>query len=316
VSKNVSVATVSAFTDDTNGRTISVEKAPQDADLEDTDVSTNSVGPGYFATMGTPLVAGREFARLDTKASSKVAIMNETAAKRFFPNRRAVGSRMAFGKRNDNLDMEIVGVVSDAKHANVREEVKPFVYIPYTQDEKLGSITFYVRSAQGAATVIPTMRNQVQKLDANLPLYNIKTVETVIAENLMGERLLALLSLCFGGLAALLAGIGLYGVLAYQVVQRRREIGIRVALGASPQNVRWLVLGQGLRLTLLGIGLGLACGFVLARVLTSLLFGVPGGDPLSYVTAASLLLAVALLACWLPARRATKVDPMIALRYE
>ena len=314
--QNVSVATVAAFAGDSAARSLSVERGPHDAAPEDDRVSTNSVGPGYFATMGTALVAGREFARIDTKTSAKVAIINETAAKRFFPNRSAIGARIGFGKLNVQLDTEIVGVVRDARHANVRETVQPFVYSPYTQDKNLGSITFYVRSAQDAATVIPALRNEVQKLDPNLPLYNIKTVETVIAENLMGERLLSLLSLCFGGLAALLAGIGLYGVLAYQVVQRQREIGIRVALGASPQNVRWMVMGQGLRLTGLGIVLGLAGGYALAKVLTSMLFGVVSSDPVSYVIAASLLLVVASLACYWPTRKATKVDPLMALRCE
>jgi putative ABC transport system permease protein len=314
--QNIGVANISAFTGDTASSNITAEKGPTDSNPDNNTVSHASIGPGYFAAMGTPLMTGRDFARTDTKTSQKVAIMNETAAKQFFPNRSAIGSRMAFGGGNVQLDIEIVGVVQDARHANVREEIKPFVYIPYTQDDELGSITFYVRTAQDAATVIPALRAQVQKLDANLPLYNIKTVETVIAENLMGERLLALLSLCFGGLAALLAGIGLYGVLAYQVVQRRREIGIRVALGASPNNVRWLVMGQGLRLTGLGIVLGLGGGYALAKLLTSMLFGVAGSDPMSYVIAALLLLVVALLACYWPARRATKVDPMIALRTE
>lgn len=314
--QNISVATISAFTGDTAGSNITVEKGPQDATVEDSNVSRNSVGPAYFATMGTSLLAGREFARTDTKTSQKVAIMNETAAKTYFPHRSAVGSRMAFGGGNVKLEIEIVGVVRDAKHASVREEVKPFVYIPYTQDDNLGSITFYLRSTQEAATVIPAVRSEVNKLDANLPLYDIKTVETVIAENVLNERLLAALSLCFAALAALLAGIGLYGVLAYQVVQRRREIGIRVALGASSSNVRWLVMGQGLRLTGFGIVLGLAGGFALARVLTSLLYGIQVSDPMSYVLATVLLLAVTLLACYLPARKATKVDPMIALRCE
>ncbi len=188
--QNVSVATISAFTDDTHGSNITVEKGPQDAELEDANVSRNSVGPGYFATMGTALVAGREFARTDTKTSPKVAIINETAAKRFFPNRNPVGARIAFGGGNNvKLDTEIISVVRDAHHANVREEIKPFVYSPYSQDENLGSLTFYVRTAQDAATVIPALRNQVQKLDANLPLYDIKTVETVIAENPDGRTI-------------------------------------------------------------------------------------------------------------------------------
>lgn len=314
---SVGASNIAAFTGDSSYGNITVENAPANFDPDDASVGRASISPGYFAAMGTPLMIGRDFARMDTKTSQKVAIINETAARRFFPNRSAVGSRMAFGSGDGvKLEIEIVGVVRDAKYANVREEATPFVYIPYTQDDGLGSVTFYARSTQNATSLTATIRSQVQKLDANLPLYDIKTVERVISENLMGERLLALLSLSFGGLAALLAGIGLYGVLAYQVEQRRREIGIRIALGASPGTVRWLILGQGIRLTLIGIGLGLAGGFALARVLTSLLFGVKESDVFSYLIASTVLLGVTLIACYIPARRATKVDPMIALRYE
>jgi putative ABC transport system permease protein len=156
----------------------------------------------------------------------------------------------------------------------------------------------------------------VQRLDANLPIFDLKTVETVIGENLFGQRLVAWLSLCFGALAALLAGVGLYGVLAYWVVQRTHEIGIRVALGAGPGKIRGLVLGQGMRLTLLGVLVGLLGGLALARGLSSLLYGVQAFDPLSFLAAGLLLSLIALLACWVPARRATKVDPLVALRYE
>ncbi|MFN0119751.1 MAG: ABC transporter permease [Blastocatellia bacterium] len=310
----VGAADNAAFTDSTNASNISVEKAPGDPEPEDAHVSGLSVGPGYFAAMGTALIAGRDFTRMDTATAAKVVIMNETAAKRFFPRRNPVGARMAWGTGNPKLDTEIVGIVADAKHANVRDEVRPFVYSPYAQEQALGSMTFYVRTAVDPAAMMNTVRDEVRKLDANLPVYDVKTVETVIAENLVGERLLAILSLCFGGLAALLAGVGLYGVLAYQVMQRRREIGIRMALGALPGNVRWLVMGQGLRMTLLGVALGIAGGMALARLLTSMLFGVKPYDPLCFVIAALTLVAVAALACFLPARRATRVDPMIALR--
>jgi putative ABC transport system permease protein len=225
--------------------------------------------------------------------------------------------RFGFGAGNNvKTDIEIVGVVKDAKYANVREEVRPFAYLPYTQHDTLGNLTFYVRTQQPIASLVPLLRREVQRLDANLPIFDLKTVETVIGENLFGQRLVAWLSLCFGALAALLAGVGLYGVLAYWVVQRTHEIGIRVALGAGPGKIRGLVLGQGMRLTLLGVLVGLLGGLALARGLSSLLYGVQAFDPLSFLAAGLLLSLIALLACWVPARRATKVDPLVALRYE
>lgn len=308
----VGVAEIAVLTDNSSSSNITAEGKP-----DDVNVNKNWVGPGTFAAMGTPLLSGREFTRADTAKSPKVAIINQAAAKLLFPNRQPLGSRFAFGA-GDNIrpNIEVVGVVTDNKHINVRDEVRPFVYLPYTQHEDLGSLTFYVRTRADSAPTISAIRREVQRLDANLPIYELKMVERVIAENLFGERIVAFLSICFGALAALLAGLGLYGVLAYWVVQRTHEIGIRVALGAAPRNIRWLVLGQGLKLTLLGIGIGLCGGFALARLLRSLLFGVGVADPITFSLAALSLLAVALLACWLPARRATRVDPMIALRYE
>ncbi len=310
--QGVGVAEISLLTGDSSGGNIIVEGV---AERENSQIRENWVGPGYFAALGTPLMLGREFTRADTAQSQKVAIVNESFVKYFLPDRNPLGVRFGFGKVNVKPNIEIVGVVKDMKDIQVRDATKPFAYMPYTQDDHLGSVSFYVRAQQTMA-VTPLLRREVQRLDANLPVFDLKTVETVIGENLFGERLVTWLSLCFGALAALLAGVGLYGVLAYWVVQRTHEIGIRVALGAEPRDIRGLVLGQGVRLTLLGIVIGLLTGLALVRVLNSLLFGVKAFDPISFVAAGMLLAAIALLACWLPARRATKVDPLVALRYE
>ncbi|MDQ3009091.1 MAG: ABC transporter permease [Acidobacteriota bacterium] len=311
----VAVAEVSLLTNNNVGSNVTVEGAAERPNAE-THVLKNWVGPDSFSALGTPLVAGREFKLSDNAVSQKVAIINETAAKQYFPTRNPIGARFAFGGGNVQLDTEIVGVVKDNKHSSVREQPKAFFYLPYAQDKEFGQITFYVRAMQDAATIGPLLRNEVRRLDANLPVFDLKTMETVIGESLFGERMMAFLSVCFGVLAALLAAIGLYGVLAYWVVQRTHEIGIRVALGAGPRDVRGLVMGQGIRLTLIGVVIGLAGALGLTQLMKTLLYGVGAADPITFVAVAVLLGLVALLACWLPARRATKVDPMIALRYE
>lgn len=308
-----SAARVAVLTDNSEGSNITVEGAPPE---DDRQVNHNRVGSGYFSVMGIPLLSGREFTRADTAKSQKVAIINETAARRFFPDRNPIGRRFTYGAGNVVPDIEIVGVVKDMRYANVREETAAFVYQPYTQDEKLGQLTFYVRTGQDALSLVPSLRQAVNRLDANLPIYDIKSVESVVNENLFGERMLAFLSICFGGLAALLAGVGLYGVLAYWVVQRSHEIGIRIALGAAPSNIRRLILGQGLKLTLAGLAVGLVAALAAAQLLSGLLYGVKTIDPLTFLNAGLLLAVIAFLACYLPARRATKVDPITALRNE
>ncbi len=296
------------------GSNITTEGMEQLGNIE-SQVNQNFVSPSFFSAMGIALVGGREFTGGDNPKAPKVVIINETLAKRFFPNRNPVGTRMTFGGGNVKLDHEIVGVVKDSRYSQVRSEPPPVVYQPYAQEPALGELHFYVRAAQRAA-VIPALRAAVKNLDANLPIYDEKTFDGVIAENLFGERLLAFLSVSFGGLAALLAGLGLYGVLAWTVAQRTREIGIRVALGATPGTVRWMILRQGLWLTLTGIALGLVAGFGFARLLSSLLYQVKPADLLTYVASATLLTGVTLLACWLPAYRAAKTDPLVALRCE
>lgn len=313
--QGVAVAEVSLLTDNNVGSNITAEGA-EHLPSNEAHVRQNWVSPEFFSMMGIPLLVGREFSRADTATSQKVAIINETAAKKFFPTRNPIGSRFAFGAGDVTLDIEVVGIVKDNKHASVREVIEPFVYLPYAQDKGLGQFTFYVRTAHETASLTSALRNEVQRLDPNLPVFDVQTMEDVIGRSLFGERVVAFLSVCFGVLAALLAALGLYGVLAYWVVQRTQELGIRVALGAAPGNIRGLVLGQGMRLTLVGIVVGVVGALGLTQLMKSMLYGVGASDPITIIVVALLLTFVTLLACWLPARRAMNVDPIVALRYE
>jgi len=314
--RSVSAAEIPILTDSTSSSNVTVE-GYQAREDENMDVSHNRIGPDYFATMSIPLLSGREFALSDTAGSPKVAIINETMARRFFANRNPIGSRFAFGG-GDRVrpDIEIVGVVKESKHATVREQSRPFVYIPYAQATGLGRITFYVRTEQDVAAIAPSLRREVQRRDANLPIYELKTLRQQADESLFADRFMTFLSICFGLLAATLAAIGLYGVMAYTVTRRIREIGIRIALGATRGRVAWLILREVGLLTLVGLLVGAPLAFALGRAAESLLFGVKASDPLVFAAAGLLLGGVALLGGYLPARRAAKVDPMIALRCE
>ncbi|MBZ5536347.1 MAG: ABC transporter permease [Acidobacteriia bacterium] len=314
--RSVSTAEVPVFDNSDMGSNITVQGyAPHEE--EDMHVFKNWVGPDYFSTMGTPLIAGREFNEGDRAEAPKVAIINETMARRFFAGRNPIGGRFAFGAGHNTLpDIEIVGLVKDSKHTSLRSEIHPFVCLPYEQDTKLGGITFYVRTAMEPAAMLETLRHTVERFDPNLPLYDLKTLQNKVDESLFSDRLLTFLSLCFGVLAALLAAVGLYGVMTYTVTRRTREIGMRVALGATRENVAWLILREVARMTGVGLTIGLAAAFALGRLIESQLFGIRASDPLVFVLAAVLLAAVALLAGYLPAHRATRVDPMVALRCE
>jgi predicted permease len=287
----------------------------------------NSVSPGYFLTMGIPLQAGRDFTVQDTGTIShgegplsevpKVVVINEKLARHYFGNRNAIGRHIGFGgDPGTKADMEIIGVIKDAKYTNLRDEIPRQVFVPYLAFRFVGAMTGYVRTTLEPDAVFATIRAEVKKLDTNLPIYAMRTLETHIDRSLLNERLVASLSTAFGFLAALLSTIGLYGVMAYTVALRTREIGIRMSLGARSSDVLKLVVGQGLRLVLIGLAIGLATAFALTRVLASFLFGVTATDPTTFAGVALLLSAVALLACYIPARRATKVNPMVALRYE
>jgi predicted permease len=284
---------------------------------EDMDVDQNWVGPNFLATMGIPLLNGREFSEADTSTSPKVAIVNEAMARRFFVGRNPMGLHFGFGGGKDvKLDTEIVGIVKNSKNTDAKAMARPFVFLPYAQSEHAGNATFYVRTNQDPASLTVTARNLIQAMDSNLPVYGVKTLTTQLDELLFTDRLVTVFSLGLGLLASLLAAVGLYGVMAYAVARRTREIGIRMALGATQQNVAWMILREIIGMLAAGLGIGLIVAYGIGRVVESLLFGVKAGDPIVFVIAAGLLVAVALLAGWLPSRKAANVDPMVALRYE
>ena len=282
----------------------------------DSNSRFSAVGPGFYSAMGIPLLSGREFTSADVEGEPLVAIVNEAFARKFgLDPRTAVGKRMTRGNGNVDLDMEIVGVVQDAKYSDVKDEIPPVFTVPYRQ-EGFTSITFYVRSAADPATVVPAIRQTVAGLDANLPLDNVKMLEETIRENIVLDRLIGTLSTAFALLATLLAAIGLYGVLSYAVAQRTREIGVRMALGAAAGSVRGLVLRQVVGMTVIGGVLGLTAAWWVGGIAQSLLYGLEGRDPVVMIGTVIAVSAVALASAYLPARRASRVDPIEALRYE
>jgi predicted permease len=298
------------------GTNITVE-GRQNLDTDDRHVNFDAVSSNYFSTMRIPLLSGREFGAGDTAASTKVAIINEAMAKVFFPQRNPIGVHFALGGGTDvKPNLEIVGVVKDAKEGHVRDAERPYFYQPYSQFGKLFGMSFYVRSQREPLLVANTLRETVREADANLPVYDLKTVQRVVDEDLFAERVIAGLSAAFGGLAALLAALGIYGVLAYLVVERTREIGIRVALGAAAGQVRWLVFKEVGWMVVAGAAVGLPLAYGLARLSESLLYGVHAGDVPAYAASLGIICLVAFAACYIPSRRATRIDPMVALRYE
>jgi predicted permease len=266
--------------------------------------------------MGIPLISGREFTRADSLKAPKVAIVNEAFAKKFDLGRAAVGSMMSSDGDDDPLDTQIVGLVQDAKYSEVKGQVPPLFFRPYAQDERLGSAAVYVRTSLDPGQFLATLPRVVAQLDPNLPLENLRTMPQQVRQNVFFDRFITLLSAAFAALATLLAAIGLYGVLAYTVAQRTREIGLRMALGAEPARVRGMILRQVALMTVVGGAIGLAGAVWIARLAESLLFEMKGHDPAVLAGAAIVLTAVSLLAGFLPARRASKIDPMRALRYE
>ena len=274
------------------------------------------VGPEYFEAVGMTILRGRGFTAQDDEDAPRVAVINEAFARYYFGDEDPIGRRFGGGPETSG-QIEIVGVVKDAKYKSLREPAPRTHYIPYRQDStSWRETTFQIRTVADPAGVIASVRQAAREIDANLPLFNIKTLATQVDESLAQERLIGVVSSFFSLLALLLAGIGLYGIMAYAVSQRTREVGVRMALGARRGAVLRMVLRQGMKLVLIGVGLGLAASLAVTRLIASQLFGVTATDPVTFIGAPALLLIVALLACYAPARRATKVDPLVTLRCE
>jgi len=281
-----------------------------------TNASFNAVGPGYFKTMGIALMSGREFTRADAFGAPKVGIVNQAMAKKFNLGDNPVGKRFGLGGPNAKPDIEIVGVVQDAKYSDVKREVPPQYFLPYRQEERLGYGYFYIRTSTPPEQLLGTVPVVMRKLDASLPVGEVKTMATQIRENVSQDRIISTLSLAFALLATVLAAIGLYGVLAYTVAQRTREFGLRMALGADGAAVRSLVMKQVVKMAVVGGTIGLIVAVGVGRLAQSLLFQMEGHDPMVLTGATFALALVALGAGFIPALRASKVDPMNALRYE
>ncbi len=288
----------------------------------------NSVGPGYFTTLNIPILAGRDFTAEDaqnqphgekpTDVAPRVVIVNEKFAKRFFGSaRNAIGRHAGFGgDPGTKTDMEIIGVIKDIKYTNLRDDVPIQMFEPYLADNFVSNMTVYVRTTMNPDQFFSVVRSKVRALDPNLPVYALRTMDDQISNSLLIERLIASLSTVFGFLATLLAVIGLYGVMAYTVARRTREIGIRMALGAFQGDVIWMVMREVLVLVSAGLAAGLAGAFVLSKLVQAQLYGVTGHDPVTVVLAALGLAAVACAAGYIPAVRASRIDAMRALRYE
>jgi predicted permease len=325
--RSVGIAAVRILADNDWDSSVAVE-GYRSSPTDSPQAFMNMIGPGYFATLATPIVAGRNFTERDTetvqhdeKAEDLVprhVIVNEKFAKRFFGSvPKAVGRHVGFGTDNGtHLDMEIVGVVKDIKYTNLRDDVPIQMFLPYLATKVMTGMTIYVRTALAPDQFFSVVRSKVRGLDANLPLYGARTMEEQVSNSLLVQRLTASLSAVFGFLATLLAVIGLYGVMAYTVARRTREIGIRVALGAFQGDVIWMVMREVFWLVGIGLAAGLVASIALSRLVQAQLYGITGQDPLTIALAGLLLAAVACAAGYIPALRASRIDAMRALHYE
>ena len=311
--KSAGMTAVSILSGDEWDSSMSVEgHKPKDG--EDMQAFMNALSPGYFETMGIPFLEGRDFTLLDAKQEETVAIVNRRFAEHFFPGQSAIGRRLGWGVGpQTKMTMEIVGVVENSLYEGPREGVRRQVFIPSWGGN---GGTFYVRAHTGSASAYSLIRSRVKELDASMPVYAMKTLEGQLDETLLRDRLIALLSAGFGLLATVLASIGLYGVMAFVVARRRKELGLRLALGAEPSGVIWLVMREVLLLLAIGLAVGIPSAVALGRFVSSQLYGIQPNDPWIATATVVLLALVSAAAGLIPAHRASRIDPIMALRYE
>jgi len=311
--KSAAIASVAILSGNEWDNRVNVENY-RAQDGEDMQAYMNSLSPGYFATMQIPVLEGRDFTPLDVKQDSKVAIVNRRFAEHYFPGQSAVGRHIGFGGgATPRLDIEIIGVAADSLYEGPREGVRRQVFVPNWGP---GSVAFYVRTQNASSAAYGAIRNEVKRLDAGMPVYQMKTLETQLDETLRSDRLIALLSAGFGLLATILASVGLYGVMAFVVARRRKELGIRLALGAQPAGVVWIVMREVLVLLAIGLAVGIPSAMALGRYVSSQLYGIQANDPWMAASTMVLLTLVSAAAGLIPARRASRIDPILALRYE
>jgi predicted permease len=296
------------------GRVFLAEGQPEPPASTDSPAQWNVISPGYFTTAGMTLITGRDFDERDLADSNQVIIINRTMAELMFAGEDPLGKRIR-SWRDENKLREIVGVVQDVRYFGRDDDLHGLVYVPHTQNA-WRSMALTVRTHNDPASATSAIRSQIAAVDKELAVANLETMTTILNRSVAPRRASMLLLVAFGLIAALLAVIGIYGVLSYTVAQRAQEIGVRIALGAQSGDVLRLVLGHGLKLTLTGVGIGLVTAYALTRLMASLLYGVSATDAMTFVAVSAMLTGVALAACFVPARRATKVDPMVALRYE
>ena len=300
-------------------RSFSIQDQPTASGHARPDEQVRFVTPGYFRAMSIPLLTGRDFTRRDLPDTPQVAIVNSAFARKFWPNDNALGKRISFQNNNPKW-YEIVGVVGNVKHRGLDIQDHAEIYIPAFQplfaDGNVPALYLAVRTKSDPLLLAPAMRSEVAALDRDQPIYSLMTMDQRISDSIAPRRFNMFILGLFAALALVLAAIGIYGIMAFSVVQRTHEIGVRMALGASTRDVLTLVMRNGFKLALIGIIVGLVAAFAATRVLSSLLYEVSARDPLIFVLDAILLAMAALLACYIPARRATKVDPLVALRYE
>jgi putative ABC transport system permease protein len=275
-----------------------------------------TVSPDYFHVMRIPLLRGRFFSEQDSPSSPNVAIISETLSRRYFPNQNPIGRQMRFGLlANSNVSREIIGVVGDVRDVALSRKPGPMMYVPFVQAPLWGG-EVVVRSSSSVSSVAAAIRRTVRSIDKDLPVTDVESFPKAVVASVAQERFRTLLMSSFSGIALILAAVGIFGVISYSASQRTHEIGIRIALGAQQHNVLRLILGQGTKLALLGLGAGTVAALLLTHLMASLLYGVSATDPLTFGAVCIILLAVAVTACYVPARRAMRADPMVALRHD